>query len=257
MGVLAGKVIVVTGASRGLGAAMALGFAAEGATVVLAARTGSDLELVAAGCRQAGAPAALTVRTDVSREADVQVLAQAAINNFGSLDVFVADAGVSPMSLSGKPAGSLHDLDAEVVQRMFAVNAIGVWLCMKAAFARMGAGGSFIAIGSGTPGSTRGGMLAVTKGCVDMLVEIAAGEMAGKDIRVNCLAPGGMADTHLFGPDKMPAYLRNLPTRVEAETIVPAAVWLASQDSTGITGIQLTGVDFNAIGPQGVRSRLA
>ncbi|MEO7006026.1 MAG: SDR family oxidoreductase [Terrimesophilobacter sp.] len=255
MHILEGKVVVVTGASRGLGEAMAVGFATEGATVVLAARTESDLERVAQRCHQAGANAVLTVRTDVTQELDVEALAQSALDHFGSLDVFVANAGVSPMSLSGAPANTLQSYGFDVVQRMFAVNAIGVWLCMKAAFSRMGAGGSFIAIGSGSPGATRGGMLAVTKGCVDTLVAIGATEMLEKGIRVNCLAPGGMADTHLFGPNKMPEYLKRLPASLEPESIVPAALWLASPDSTDISGVQLTGTEFNSTGAQGVRSR--
>lgn len=257
MAVLDGKVAVVTGASRGLGEAIAVGYAAAGARVVLGARTVSDLERVAARCREAGAPGVLAVRTDVTREPDVQALAEAAVTEYGSLDVFVADAGVSPMSLTSKRFGDLASYDLDVVQSMFAVNAIGVWLCMKAAFPRMTAGGSFVAIGSGAPGSARTGMLAVTKNSVDVLVTIGAGDMAEKQVRVNCLGPGGMVDTHLFGPDKMSDHLKSLPMGwSEPEMIVPAAVWLASDDSADVTGAQLTAKEFNAIGAAGVRARL-
>lgn len=256
MNTLEGKVIVVTGASRGLGEAISVGFAAEGATVVLAARTESDLERVAERCRQAGAASVLTVRTDITQEADVEALAQAALDRFGRLDVFVADAGVSPLSLSGTQPRRLQDYDLDVVRQMFAVNAIGMWLCIKAAFARMSEGGSFIAIGSGSPGSARGGMLSVTKSCVDLLVSIGAAELSEKHVRVNCLAPGGMVDTRLFGPDGMPDYLKHLPSVTEPESIVAAAVWLASPGSAGISGIQLTGTEFNATGVDGVQARL-
>ncbi|MEO6944711.1 MAG: SDR family oxidoreductase [Lacisediminihabitans sp.] len=257
MNILKGQVVVVSGASRGLGEAMAVAFASEGATVVLAARTESDLNRVAERCRKAGATDVLTVPTDVTQESDVDALAQTTLDHFGALDVFVADAGVSPMSVSGTQPGTLLSYDFDVVQHMFAVNAVGMWLCMKAALSRMSPGGSFIAIGSGTPGSTRGGMLSVTKSCVDMFVAIASKEMAEKNIRVNVLAPGGMADTHLFGPKGMPEYLKGLPAFVEVDVIVPAAVWLASRDSADVTGAQLTGVEFNSIGAEGVRSRLA
>jgi NAD(P)-dependent dehydrogenase (short-subunit alcohol dehydrogenase family) len=193
----------------------------------------------------------------VTSEPDVHALAAAAVSEFGRLDVFVADAGVSPMSLSSKRFTDLASYDRGVVEAMFAVNSIGMWLCMKAAFPRMTAGGSFIAIGSGAPGSARTGMLAVTKNCVDVLVTIGAAEMAEKQVRVNCLGPGGMVDTHLFGPDKMSEHLKSLPMGwSEPDMIVPAAVWLASDDSAGITGAQLTAKEFNAIGADALRTRL-
>lgn len=255
--VLTGKTAVVTGASRGLGEAIAVGLAAAGASVVLGARTVEDLERVAARCRDAGAGGVAVVPTDVTREEQVDALAQAALDRFGALDVVVADAGVSPMSLSPKRFTDLASYDADVVQQMFAVNAIGMWLCMKAAFPRMRAGGSFIAIGSGAPGSARTGMLAVTKNSVDVLVTIGAGDMADEGVRVNCLGPGGMVDTHLFGPDKMSEHLKSLPMGwSEPDMIVPAAVWLASDDSAGLTGLQLTAKEFNAVGADGIRARV-
>lgn len=258
MGALQGRTTVVTGASRGLGEAMAVGFATAGANVVLGARTSADLDRVAARCRAAGAGGVLTAVTDITREPDVQALAQAAVEQFGALDVFVADAGVSPASLSRTRFSDLASYDLATVRQLFAVNAIGMWLSMKAAFPRMTSGGSFIAIGSGAPGSARAGMLAVTKSCVDVLVTIGAGEMAERGVRVNCLGPGGMVDTHLFGPEKMSEHLKSLPMGYsEPEVIVPAALWLASDDSLGVSGIQLTGKDFNLIGADGVRARLS
>lgn len=257
MGVLDGKVVVVTGASRGLGEAMAVGFAAEGAALVLGARTVADLDRVADRCTEAGAAGVRVAPTDVTSEEDVQALAQTAIAEFGHLDVFVADAGVSAQSLSQRRFTDLASYDYDVVAQMFAVNAIGMWLCLKAALPRMSAGASFIAIGSGAPGSARTGLLAVTKNCVDVLATIAAGEVADRDIRVNVLGPGGMVDTHLFGPDKMSAHLKSLPMGyAEPEVMVPAAVWLASDDSAGVTGIQLTAKEFNSTGPDGVRAHL-
>lgn len=256
MNVLQDRVIVLTGASRGLGEAMAVGLAAEGAALVLAARTVPDLQRVAERCTELGAAAVLSVGADVTMENDVKELFQVALEKFGRIDAFVANAGVSPASLSGAQPRSLKDYDFETVQRMFAVNSIGVWLCMKEALAQMGTGGSFIAIGSGMPGSSSGGMLSVTKGCVDMLVALGAGETDATGVRVNCLAPGGMVNTHLFGPNKMPERLRQLPMSHEPEIIVPAAVWLASSASAGVNGAQLTGVEFNAIGAQGILAKL-
>jgi NAD(P)-dependent dehydrogenase (short-subunit alcohol dehydrogenase family) len=258
MGVLQDKVIALTGASRGLGEAMAVGFAAEGASLVLGARTESDLDRVARRCEQAGAGAVRVVPTDVTREPDVDRLAQSAVDAYGRLDAFVADAGVSPMSLSQRRFTGLASYDLDVVEQMFQVNTIGMWLCLKAALPRMSSGGSFVAIGSGAPGSARTGMLAVTKNCVDVLATIAAAECADKGLRVNVLGPGGMVDTHLFGPDKMSDHLKSLPMGYsEPSVMVPAAVWLVSDDSSGVNGAQLTAKEFNAVGPDGIRTRLA
>lgn len=259
MGLLDGKVAVVTGASRGLGEAMARGLAREGAAVVLGARTVDDLERVATECAQSGAQVHV-VRTDVTVESDVQGLAQAALDRFGKLDVFVANAATSYGMLTDKRYTDLPSYDLDVVEQMFRVNAIGMWLCMKAALPRMTAGGSFIAIGSETGRIARAGsgVYAVTKACVDVLTTIAAGDVAEAGIRVNCLTPGGMVDTQLFGPNKMPEYLRNLPvSTTDTDIIVPAAIWLASDDSAGVTGIQLVGKDFNVTGPAGVGEQLA
>lgn len=258
MGSLDGKVAVITGASRGLGEAMARGLARQGASLVLGARDRADLAQVAQACTSAGAEAVEVVPTDVTVESDVQSLAQAAVDGFGKLDVFIANAGTSYPSLTDKRYTDLTSYDLDVVQQMFQVNAIGVWLCMKAAFPRMTEGGSFIAIGSetGRRAGAGSGVYAVTKACVDVLTTIGAAEMAEAKVRVNCLTPGGMVDTNLFGPNKMPEFLKNLPVSTsDTDIIVPAAVWLASDDSKDVTGISLVGKDFNVIGPAGIRAR--
>lgn len=259
MGSLDEKVAVVTGASRGLGEAMARGFAREGASLVLAARDEDDLARVAKACADAGAAAVQVIPTDVSVESEVRSLVQGAVDRFGRLDVFVANAGTSYGMLTDKRYTDLASYDLDVVEQMFRVNAIGMWLCMKAALPRMSVGGSFIAIGSETGRIARAGsgVYAVTKACVDVLTTIAAGEMAEAKVRVNCLTPGGMVDTQLFGPNKMPEFLKNLPmSTTDTDIIVPAAVWLASDDSVDVTGIQLAGKDFNQTGAAGVRERL-
>jgi 3-oxoacyl-[acyl-carrier protein] reductase len=260
MGLLDNKVTVITGASRGLGEAMARGFAREGAAVVLAARSADDLDRVGRACGDAGAAAVEVIPTDVGSEPDVQALVDATVQRLGRIDVFVANAGTSYGMLTDKRYTDLPSYDLDVVEQMFRVNAIGMWLCMKAALPRMGPGSSFIAIGSETGRIARAGsgVYAVTKSCVDTLTAVAAGEMAEARVRVNCLTPGGMVDTQLFGPNKMPEYLKTLPvSTTDTDIIVPAAVWLASDDSADITGIQLAGRDFNQHGAAGVRQRLS
>ncbi len=254
MGTLKDKRIVVTGASRGLGEAMAVGYAREGARLMLAARSADDLERVRGLCQAEGAEVHVCV-TDVAEEAQVEALVQSAVAELGGIDVFVANAGTSYPGLTDKRYTTLDTYDADIVERVMKVNAIGMWLCMKAALPVLPEGGSFIGVGSETGRMARAGsgIYAVSKACVDVLVTIAAGEQAERGVRVNCLTPGGMVDTHLFGPDKMPEMLKHLPMGYsEPEVIVPAAIWLAGDVSRPVTGAQLSGRHFNATGAEAV-----
>lgn len=245
MGILQGKVIVVTGASRGLGEAMAVGFAGEGASLVLAARTTEDLERVGKECESAGAPSVAVIPTDINEETQVQRLVDSTIKAHGRIDVFVANAGTSYANLTDKRYRELTSYDLEIVEQLFKTNTIGTWICMKAALGVMQEGSSLITIGSET-GRLRyagAGIYAATKSAVDALTEIAAKEMADKGVRVNCLSPGGMVDTQLFGPTGMPDFLKQ-HGHLEPEVMVAPAVWLASDDSVGTTGQFISAKDF-------------
>lgn len=258
MGALDGKVCVVTGASRGLGEAMAVGFAREGAHVVLAARTVSDLERVQKQCLAAGAASATIVETDVTDPAQVERLVSGPVEYDGRLDVFVANAGTSYAMLTDRRYRELVTYDLDVVERIFRVNALGMFLCMRHALPAMGEGGSFIAIGSETgralyPGA---GIYAITKATVDAMVKLAARENADRGVRVNCLSPGGMVDTQLFGPNGMPEFLKQQHPPLPAEIIVPPAVWLASDDARDVTCAFVSGKEFAETGAEGVRAKL-
>lgn len=247
MGALQGKVVVVTGASRGLGEAMAIGYAKEGAAVVLAARTTEDLDRVAKLCKDAGAAAISIVPTDVTDESQIAALVSKTVAEHGKLDVFVANAGISYMNLTGKRFRELVSFDRDIVEQILDVNVIGTWMCMKAAIPAMTKGGSFIAIGSETgralyPGS---GFYALTKSMIDAMATLASKESAEAGIRVNVLSPGAMVDTHLFGPNKMPDFLKQQHPPLPADAIVPAAVWLATDESEGITGKLMSAKEFN------------
>ncbi|MCO6440227.1 MAG: SDR family oxidoreductase [Nitrococcus mobilis] len=196
--------------------------------------------------------------TDVTDEAQVDRLVRTTVDRLGHLDVFVANAGTALPGLTDKPMTTLETYDLDVVEQLFRVNAIGVWLCMKAALPVMQAGASFIAIGSklGRSAGTGSGFYAVSKACVDVLVRIAAAETAKRQVRVNCLTPGGMVDTHLFGPNKMPDYIKAHAPWSAPEVIAPAAVWLASDGSAGITGVQLVAKEFNSMSPEQARTAL-
>lgn len=245
MSKLKDKVIVVTGASRGLGEAMAVGFAQEGAHLVLAARTTDDLERVAQLSREAGAQGVDLVPTDITDESQVQKLVEETVSAHGRIDVFVANAGTSYGMLTDKRYGELVSYDLDIVEQLFKTNVFGTWLCLKAALAVMKEGSSFITIGSeaGRLRYPRAGMYAVTKSAVDALTEITAKEFADKGIRVNTLSPGGMVDTQLFGPDGMPDFLKQ-HGHLPPEVMVPPAVWLASAESVGTTGEFISAKDF-------------
>ena len=259
MPVLDGKVVVLTGASRGLGEAMALGFAREGARLVLAARTSADLERVADACESASRARPLIVPTDITDEGQVQRLVERATAEAGSIDVFVANAGISYGELTDKHYRDLTSYDADVVEGVFRVNVTGTWLSAKAALPAMSEGGSLIIIGSETgralyPGA---GIYALTKATLDAMATLLAREQAPRGIRVNVLSPGGMVDTRLFGPNGMPDRLKQQHPPLPADVIVPAAVWLASDDSAGTTGAFISGREFNARGVEEIRAAAA
>ncbi|MCL6648521.1 MAG: SDR family oxidoreductase [Chloroflexi bacterium] len=236
MGRLAEKVIVVTGASRGLGEAMARGFAREGAILTLAARSRDDLARVAAACRQAGAPAVLAMTVDVRQEEQLQQMVRETVQRFGKLNVLVVNAAVGP-AVSGRRFTDLTSYDLATWQTILETNFTGAFLTLKAALPVMQEGGSVILVGSGTGRRASAGnaVYAISKAGVDVLTLIAAGEGRRRGIRVNCLAPGGMVDTQLFGPAGMPEHLKRLG-HLPPEVMVEPAIFLASEESRGVTG---------------------
>jgi 3-oxoacyl-[acyl-carrier protein] reductase len=243
MGALTDKVVVVTGASRGLGEAMAIAYAEQGADLVLAARTLDDLERVQKACVAAGAGSVTIAQTDVTSEADIEQLVGSVIEHDGRIDVFVANAGTSYGMLTDKRYKELHTYDLDIAEQILRVNALGAWLCMKHALPAMTDGSSFILIGSETgrmlsPGS---GFYAISKATAEALATMAAKEVAERGVRVNILSPGGMVDTQLFGPTGMPEFLKQAVPPLPPEIIAPPAIWLASDESIGVTGATLSG----------------
>jgi len=247
MGSLDGKVVIVTGASRGLGEAMAIGFAREGANVVLAARTLADLERVQKECLAAGASNTTIAQTDVTDGAQVEKLVASTIAADGRIDVFVANAGTSYAMLTDKRYREITSYDIDIVEQIFKVNVLGMLACMKYAIPAMTDGSSFIAIGSETgralyPGA---GAYAVSKSTVDALVTLAARENAERGVRVNCLSPGGMVDTQLFGPNGMPDFLKQMHPPLPADIIVAPSIWLSTDDSKTVTGAFISSKAFD------------
>ena len=235
------KVVIVTGAARGIGAAFAVGFGKEGARVVVA-DISDGTETVAAVEKAGGA--ALYVKTDVTKQGQCDALAKAAMDRFGAIDVLVNNAG---MLVTLKP---FMEVTSEEWMRVMEVNTLGPFHCIKAVFPYMkNGGGKIINISSGTifegvPGmphyiSSKGAIMAFTRGM--------ARELGEHNINVNAIAPGF---THSEGGDefdrnkKFPPVplddvqmpMRCLKRQAYPEDLVGAAVFLASDDSRMITG---------------------
>ena len=125
MGELENRIALITGAGRGIGQAIALAYAREGADLSLAARSGSELEETAEQCRELGSQV-LTMPTDVTDPSQVERLVQATTGRFSSIDILVNNAGI------GGPVGGLQDNDVEAWISTVQVNLIGLYLCCRA-----------------------------------------------------------------------------------------------------------------------------
>ena len=241
-GSLQGKVAIVTGASKGIGAAIARGLAAEGAAVVVnyaSSKAGADK--VVAEIEKAGGKA-VAVHGDVAKEAEVKRLFVEANEAFGRLDILVNNAGVYQF-------GALEDVTEAEFHRQFDTNVLGPILATREAAKRFGEqGGSVINVSSvastkGLPGAT---VYGATKGALDQITRNHAIELAPKKIRVNTIAPGGVETegTHsagIIGSDFEKQMVAETPLgRLgQPDDIAGVAVFLASDASRWITGERL------------------
>ena len=182
---LAGKVAVVTGASKGIGAGIAQALAAEGASVVVNyASSKSGADAVVAAITGAGGRA-VAVAGDVSKAAEAQGIIDAAIKNYGRLDILVNNSGVYEFA-------PIETVTEEQFHKSFNINVLGPILTTQAAVKHMGEGGSIINIGSGvsrlTPAYST--VYSATKGALDAITGVLARELGPKKIRVNTINPG-------------------------------------------------------------------
>jgi 3-oxoacyl-[acyl-carrier protein] reductase len=185
MSKLTGKVAVVTGASKGIGAAIARSLAAEGAAVVVNyASSAAGAEVVVKAIEAAGGKA-VAVRGDVSKAADAQGLVDAAIKHFGRLDILVNNSGVYEFA-------ALEEISEEHFHKQFNVNVLGLLLTTQAAAKHLGEGGSVINIGSLVTRIVPAGsaVYSATKGAVDAITGVLARELGPRKIRVNAVNPG-------------------------------------------------------------------
>lgn len=183
---LDGQVAIVTGAGRGIGEGIARVLAGAGAKVVCAARRTDEIERVAASIHDDGGDA-IAVTTDVTNPQDVEALGQAAITKWGQLDVWVNNAGGSPIQ------APLTELPLEEWNNTVALNLTAIWECTCTAARLMGEGGRVVNISSiaaedVVPGS---GHYSAAKAGVNMLTKTFAREL-GPRIRVNCIMPGAV-----------------------------------------------------------------
>ncbi|HEY1947137.1 MAG TPA: glucose 1-dehydrogenase [Bryobacteraceae bacterium] len=238
MSKLTNKVAVVTGASKGIGAAIAKSLAAEGASVVVnyaSSKAGADK--VVAAITAAGGKA-VAVGGDVSKAAEAQGIIDAAIKNYGRLDILVNNSGVYEF-------GSIEAVTEEQFHRIFNINVLGLLLTTQAAVKHFGDGGSIINIGSAVSRVTppNSSVYTGTKGAVDAITGVLAKELGPKKIRVNSVNPG-MVDTEgtnsagFIGSDFEKGLVAQTPLgRVgQPGDIASVAVFLASDDSAWLTG---------------------
>jgi 3-oxoacyl-[acyl-carrier protein] reductase len=235
---LTGKVAVVTGASKGIGAGIAKSLAAEGASVVVnyaSSRAGADavVEEIAKGGGKA-----IAVGADVSKAAEAQALIDAAVKAFGRLDILVNNSGVYEFA-------SLEEITEAHFNKMFNVNVLGLLLTTKAAAAHLGEGGSVINIGSVVSSLTppNSAVYTATKGAVDAITGVLAKELAPKKIRVNSVNPGlveteGTQTAGIMGSDFETGLVAQTPLgrAGQVQDIASVAAFLASNDAGWITG---------------------
>jgi 3-oxoacyl-[acyl-carrier protein] reductase len=241
MSKLAGKVAVVTGASKGIGAAIAKSLAAEGASVVVNyASSKSGAKIVVDSITAAGGKA-VAVGGDVSKAAEAQGIVDAAIKNYGRLDILVNNSGVYEFT-------PIEAITEEKFHTMFNINVLGLLLTTQAALKHIGEGGSIINIGSVVSRITppTSAIYTGTKGAVDAITGVLARELGPKKIRVNTINPGlvetegthsaGLVNTEWEAETVAKTPLGRLG---QPEDIAKVAVFLASDDSAWLTGEQL------------------
>jgi len=238
MNKLSNKVAIVTGASKGIGAGIAKSLAAAGASVVVnyvSSKPGADA--VVAAITKAGGKA-VAVRGDVSKAADAQGIIDAAIKNYGRLDILVNNSGVYEF-------GSIEEVTEEQFHRLFNVNVLGLLLTTQAAVKHLAEGASIINIGSGVSRITppNSAVYSGTKGAVDAITGVLARELGPKKIRVNSINPGiveteGTNSAGFIGSDFEKALVAQTPLGRAGQPgdIASVAVFLASDDSAWLTG---------------------
>lgn len=238
MSKLSGKVAVVTGASKGIGASIAKTLGAEGASVVVnysSDKQGADK--VVETITSAGGKA-VAIQGNVGNAKDADAIVETAVSNFGKLDILVNNAGVYEFA-------PVEDITEEHYSKQFNTNVLGLLLVTKAATKHLGEGGSIINIGSAVTRVTppNSAVYTATKGAVDAITGVLSRELGPRKIRVNSINPGiveteGTIASGFIGSEFQDQTVAQTPLgRVgQPEDIANATVFLASDDSRWLTG---------------------
>ena len=257
---LQGQVAIITGAGRGIGRAIALAYASEGAKVALAARNEADLGESVAAVAEIGGEA-IAVRTDVTSQMATQRLARRVVGEFGRIDVLVNNAGTSG------PIGPLQDNNIDDWVDTINVNLTGTFLVCRAVIPAMleQGGGRIINLSGAGVANAWSNMSAycASKAGVVRMTEVLAQELEGKGIMVNALGPGSV---HTSMWEKMTdqaaeagaEFIHELGQRVlsgggaSIDDCAELAVWLASDESGSLTGriISAAADDFRSLSPK-------
>jgi NAD(P)-dependent dehydrogenase (short-subunit alcohol dehydrogenase family) len=247
-----GKVALVTGASRGIGRAIALGLAEAGADVILAARKLPDLETVAQEISQMGRKA-LPVSANVRHLLEIDNLVKRAVDEFGHIDILVNNAGTNPVF------GSVFEFDERAWDVTMGLNLKGYFFLSQAVgkLMREAGGGNIINVASvdGIRPRIGGGIYAISKAGIIMLTKVLAQEWGQYNIRVNAIAPGLVRTRFSEALWDNPLIRERtedntaLGRIAEPEEIVGAALFLASEASSYMTGqtIVLDGGHFSSV----------
>jgi 3-oxoacyl-[acyl-carrier protein] reductase len=235
---LSGKVAVVTGASKGIGAEIAKHLAAEGASVVVnyaSSKAGAD-KVVADITGKGGK--AMAVQADVSKEADIKKLFAETKKAFGRLDVLVNNAGIYEFA-------PLEEITAENFNKQFGLNVLGLILTTQEAVKHFGAtGGSIVNVSSivgklALPGAT---VYSASKAAVDSITRTLSAELGPKKIRVNAVSPGMVETEGNYTAKEGSEFRRGFEEKTplgrigQVDDIAPAVVYFASDASKWVTG---------------------
>jgi NAD(P)-dependent dehydrogenase (short-subunit alcohol dehydrogenase family) len=232
---LEGKVAMVTGASQGLGRALALAYAREGAMLVINSRNYESIRDVVEEIHSLGVEV-LGIGADVTSSSDVEDLVDVAVEHYDRIDVLVNNAG-----LLG-PRVAIEEYPEDEWRRVLDANLTGPFLVSKAAIPYMREGASIVNVTSGVSieGRAQWGAYSVSKFGMEGLTQILAAELKDRGIRVNSVDPGGMRTgmRAVAYPDEDPT------TRITPEENTAVFLYLASNESRDITGERFKAQEF-------------
>ena len=236
------KIAIITGASRGIGRSISLGFAEAGADLVVSSRNKRppELEKVAEEVRSLGRKA-LAIPAHVGKKADVENLVQKTLQEFGRIDILVNNAGANPV------LSTMVELEEEAFEKVLEVNLKGAFLMSKAVAREMIKRGAGRIINMSSVSGLRAradktGAYCVSKAGLNMMTQVMARELAPHNILVNAIAPGSIktdfSRVNWTDPERKAQRIREIELRRfgEPEEVVGIALFLASDASSFVTG---------------------